>query len=147
MDTESLLRLLNGNRVRFVIIGAMAFPVHGYSRTTLDIDLFIYKTKTNAQRTLKALKEFGYDVTGLTVKDLITKKVLLRQYLVEADIHPFVKGIRFETVWHNRVKGRIGSTMVYFANLNDLIKMKQASNRPQDKEDLRILLKLREKKK
>ena len=40
MDTEDLLRLLNAHCVEYVIIGATAFPVHGYSRTTLDIDLF-----------------------------------------------------------------------------------------------------------
>ena len=36
MDTENLLRLLKENAVEFVIIGASAFPVHGYSRATLD---------------------------------------------------------------------------------------------------------------
>ncbi len=41
MDTESLLKSLKGHKVQFVIIGATAFPVHGYSRATLDIDIFI----------------------------------------------------------------------------------------------------------
>ena len=36
MDTEGLLKLLNENRVDFVIIGATAFPVHGYARATLE---------------------------------------------------------------------------------------------------------------
>jgi len=39
MDIENLLRLLNENKVKFVIIGATAFPVHGYSRATLDVDI------------------------------------------------------------------------------------------------------------
>jgi hypothetical protein len=36
MDTEKLLRLLKENKVRFVVIGATAFPAYGYARATLD---------------------------------------------------------------------------------------------------------------
>ena len=95
MDTEGLLKSLKDHKVRFVIIGATAFPVHGYSRATLDIDIFIQPDKSNAQKTLSALKDFGYDVGDITIDDLLTKKILIRQYLVETDIHPHVKGIRF----------------------------------------------------
>ena len=56
MNTEKLLKLLKENRVKFVIIGATAFPVHGYSRATLDIDIFIKPDKENAKRTLKPCK-------------------------------------------------------------------------------------------
>ena len=62
MDTENLLRLLKEHKVRFVIIGATAFPVHGYSRATLDIDLFIEPNEINAKRTRESLEAFGYDV-------------------------------------------------------------------------------------
>jgi len=36
MGIENLLKSLNGHDVRYVIIGATAFPVHGFSRATLD---------------------------------------------------------------------------------------------------------------
>jgi predicted nucleotidyltransferase len=143
MNTEKLLKLLKENRIKFVIIGATAFPVYGYSRATLDIDIFIDAEEKNACRTLKALKEFGYDVTDITIDDLLTKKVLIRQYLVEADIHPFVKGATFEEVWENKIKARFGKTFVWFASLDDLIKMKKAAGRPKDIEDLKYLIKLK----
>ena len=41
MDTESLLKSLNAHKVRYVIIGATAFPIHGYARATLDIDIYL----------------------------------------------------------------------------------------------------------
>ena len=143
MDTESLLKSLKEHKVRFVIIGATAFPVHGYSRATLDIDIFIKPDRTNAERTLSALKDFGYDVSDLTVDELLTKKILIRQYLVETDIHPYVKGISFEEVWKNKVKAKFGDTFAWFASLDDLIIMKKAARRPKDIEDLKYLLKLR----
>ena len=82
MDTQSLLKSLKEHKVIFVVIGATAFPVHGYSRATLDIDIFIKPERSNAEKTLEALGAFGYDVTDLTVDDLLTKKILIRQYLV-----------------------------------------------------------------
>jgi len=143
MNAETLLKLLKENRVKFVIVGATAFPVHGYSRATLDIDIFIKPERANAQRTRKALNQFGYDVADITVDDLLTKKVLIRQYLIETDIHPAIKGVRFETVWKNKVEARFGKTLVWFASLDDLVKMKKAARRPRDIEDLKYLLRLK----
>src|SRR3990167_2274927 len=104
MDTENLLRLLKEHKVDFVIIGATAFPVHGYARATLDIDIFIRPEKANAEKARRSLKEFGYDIADISVVELLKKKILIRQYAVETDIHPFVKGASFDQVWNNRVR-------------------------------------------
>jgi len=143
VDTEGLLKSLKEHKVRFVIIGATAFPVHGYSRATLDIDIFIKPERSNAEKTFSALNDFGYDVSDVTVEELLTKKILIRQYLVETDIHPYVKGISFDEVWKNKVKAKFGDTFAWFASLDDLIKMKKAAGRPKDLEDLKYLLRLK----
>jgi predicted nucleotidyltransferase len=145
MDTEDLLKSLNAHDVDYVIIGATAFPIHGYSRATLDIDILILPTEINAQKTLNALKDFGYDVSDISLSELLSKKILIRQYILETDLHPFVKGITADEIWKNRVAGRIGETPCYFASLDDLIRMKKAAGRQKDKEDLKILLRLKEK--
>ena len=145
MDTEGLLKSLKEHKVDFVIIGATAFPVHGYARATLDVDIFIRATDENAINALAALKAFGYDVTDIKEEDLLKKKILIRQYVVETDIHPFVTGITFDKVWKNKVKAKFGNTYAYFASLNDLIAMKQAAARPKDIEDIKYLKKLKRK--
>lgn len=86
-------------------------------------------------------------MSDVTVEELLTKKLLIRQYTVETDIHPFVKGVTFERVWRNKVKAKFGNTFIWFASLNDLIKMKRAAARTQDLEDLKYLLRLRKKHK
>lgn len=139
MDTEKLLRSLKENRAIFVIIGATALPVYGYARATLDIDLFIKPDLRNIKRVMKALQEFGYDLMDLTPKDFLKNKILIRQYSVEADIHPFVKGISFDDVWKNKIRAKFGKTEVYFPSLDDMIKMKKAAGRAIDKEDLKYL--------
>ena len=146
MDIERLLRLLNEHSVRYVVIGATAFPVHGYARATLDVDIFIEPETGNAERTRTALAGFGYDVTDLTVEELLSKKILIRQYTLQTDIHPFVKGVTFADVWGRRVTSRIGETPADFASLDDLISMKKAAGRPKDVEDLRVLLELKARK-
>jgi predicted nucleotidyltransferase len=145
MDIEDLLRSLNAHNVEFVIIGATAFPIHGYARATLDIDLFIRPEPRNAGRLLDALRDFGYDIAEITLEDLLTKKVLIRQYLVETDIHPFVTGVTFDQVWENRISGTFGKEKVCYASLDDLIIMKEAAGRPKDLEDLKVLKILKEK--
>ncbi len=145
MDTENLLKLLNDHKVKYVIIGAAAFPVYGYARTTLDIDIFIRPSRINAQNCLKVLHKCGYAIFDLTPEQLLKKKTLFRQYLLEIDIHPYVEGVTFETIWKHRVRKKLGKIMTNFASLDDLIKMKRAAGRPKDKQDLKVLLKLKYK--
>jgi hypothetical protein len=79
-------------------------------------------------------------------EELLTRKILIRQHLVETDVHPFVKGVDFDGVWARRVEDRLGTTPAAFASLDDLIRMKEAAGRPKDIEDLRILRRLREER-
>ena len=145
MDIDALLRSLNARKARYLVIGATAFPVYGYARATLDLDLFIEPTEENASRVRAALTDFGYDLTDVSVEELRTKKVLIRQYTLETDVHPFFKGITFEDAWARRVNDQIQGVPVAFASLDDLIRMKEAAGRPKDLEDLRVLKKLRGK--
>lgn len=57
-----------------------------------------------------------------------------------------MKGVTFERVWSRSVAGQYGQTEARFASLDDLIEMKEAAGRPQDLEDLRVLLELKRKR-
>lgn len=144
---EQLVKTLNEHKVIFVVIGAYSLPPLGYSRTTLDIDFFIKPIRSNAEKTLDALKEFGYDVTDASVGGILKKKFLIRGYDLDADIHPFVKGVDFKTVWKNKIKSKIFDTECYFSSLEDMIKMKKAAGRVKDKEDLKYLTAILKRKK
>ena len=146
MDTEGLLKSLNENKVDFLVIGASAFPVYGYARATLDIDIFVKSEIENINKVIKALMDFGYDLMDLSAYDFLEHKVLIRQSTVEADIHPFVKGITFEEAWNNRIEAAFGEVKVFFPSLDDMIKMKKAAGRIKDLEDLKFLSRIKEKK-
>ena len=146
MATEQLLQYLNENKTRFVVIGTTAFPVYGYARATLDIDLFVKPSPSNIRRVMKALRQFGYDLADFTENDFLTHKVLIRQDVLETDIHPFIKGVTFDEIWKNKISGRIGKADVFFPSLEDMIRMKKAAGRAKDREDLKFLRRLLNKK-
>jgi predicted nucleotidyltransferase len=143
MDISKLLASLNGRRVRYVVIGAMAFPLYGYARTTLDVDILIEPTLANARRTIAALQEFGYDTAELTAQELLARKTLFRQYRLDTDIHPFAAGADFERVWQNSIAGTIAGIPAHIVSLDDMIRMKAAAGRAKDRLDLKALRALR----
>ena len=71
---------------------------------------------------------------------------MIRQNILEADIHPFVKGITFETAWKNRISAKFGETRANVPCLDDMIKMKKAAGRITDLEDLKYLREIKKKK-
>lgn len=147
MEISRLLKLLNEHKVRYIVIGAAAFPVHGYVRATLDLDIFIEASPENVSRVKRALTAFGYDLGEVTDQEMLTSKILIRQYELETDIHPFVSGVAFAEVWKNRVEYTIDGITAPFANLEDLIRMKKAAGRPKDMEDIKALIRIQERKK
>lgn len=146
MDIKSILQSLSDHKVRFLVIGAWALPAHGYVRATEDIDIFIQPTKANAARTVAALKSVGYDVLADVALDtVLKKKVLLRQYLQQTDVHPFVKGASFQRAWKSRQQTEIDGVRVFVPSLEVLIAMKRAAGRGKDAEDLRALKAIKQK--
>jgi len=139
MDIKNLLRLLKENDVRFVVIGGVACVAHGFDRLTKDIDIFVEPTMENMQRTFNALTTLGYDLTDVTIEEALQKKLLFRQYILRTDIHPDVTGVDFQTVWKNKELINFKGQEVYFASIEDLIKMKKAAGRDVDLKDLKYL--------
>ncbi|HSW54259.1 MAG TPA: nucleotidyltransferase [Ignavibacteriaceae bacterium] len=144
MNIRNLLQSLVDHKVKFVIIGAVAFPAYGYMRNTMDIEIFFNPTKNNAERLIKAMSEFGYlGLDDLSLEELIKKKTLFRQYPLNTDTHPFVKGVKFAEVWKAKKEVEIEKIKVFVPSLEHLIKMKKAAGRKKDIADLEFLEEIR----
>jgi hypothetical protein len=59
------------------------------------------------------------------------------------DIITSISGVEFENAWKNKVVGKYGTEPCFFISSDDLIKNKQASGRPQDIADIKILEKIK----
>ncbi len=143
-DLRDLFRLLKSHDVEFVVIGAHAVSFHSRPRMTEDIDLFLSRTEDNANRLAAALEEFGFGI-GLDVAkrfaELDRQMIVLGHPPYQVDLLNFAGTRPFETIWDNRVSGKLDGVDVWFASKDDLIEMKQVSGRPQDLADLDRLMK------
>ena len=93
-DFKEFLRLLSEKNVKYVIVGGYAVGYHGYPRSTGDMDVWVDSTEENADRLVRALKAFGFDVPKLSPDLFIDpdRFVDLIEWFVW-DIRPF--GSRF----------------------------------------------------
>ena len=95
---KDILSILSEKKIKFLLVGAYAMAVHGYPRSTMDIDLLVMPDAENAFLVLQALVDFGAPTGDLSVEDL-QKEGLIFQIGVapcRIDILTSIDGIRFE---------------------------------------------------
>jgi hypothetical protein len=68
-DFEELLRIFNGNEVRYLIVGGYAVILYTEPRYTKDLDVWVLANHENAARVWRALIEFGAPLVGLCPDD------------------------------------------------------------------------------
>jgi len=131
------------------VIGAFAFGFHAKPRYTKDMDILIEPEKKNAGKIIEVLIEFGFRSLDLSIEDFCEKNkfIQLGYEPVRVDLITSIKGLDFQKVWKNRVKGTYGNEKVYFIGLDDLIKAKEIAKRGQDMVDLEFLKDVKKKKK
>ena len=141
-DYEELFKLFNKHRVKYCVIGSYAVAFYARPRYTTDIDILIELSVDNSRRVVRALNEFGFESLALSAADFRKKGniIQLGYEPVRVDILTSLKGCSFSRAWKRKEIARYGQENVWILGLEDLIMLKKASNRPQDKADLASLL-------
>lgn len=142
-DFEDMLFLLEKHRVRYLIIGGLAFIYHAKPRYTKDMDLWIDPGLENVKRANKALAEFGSPFL-LTPE---TKEEILQIGIApdRIDLLRHVAGARFETAWKKRIRGKYGKVSANWIDLDSLIRIKSKIDHPRHREDARVLREVRKR--
>ena len=137
-DFREFLELLNANNVKYLIVGGYAVGFHGYPRYTKDLDVWVMVSEENAEKMLKALKEFGFVDVGLTKKDFLKPDefVQLGYPPNRIDIVLSCDGLDFESCYKSKVQITFDGLPIDFIDLENLKKNKKATGRPQDLADL-----------
>jgi hypothetical protein len=148
-DFEDVLILLARQRVRYLIIGGLAFIYHAKPRFTKDIDLWIDPAALNIHRANRALTEFGSPL--LLDCGAVDEIVQIGLPPNRIDLLQQVAGVRFATAWAKRIRGRYGRAPANWIDLDSLIRIKSKIDVPRHQDDTRILravkkLKARRKK-
>jgi len=140
-DFKELLLAFNAQNVEYLIVGAHALAAHGHIRATKDLDLWVRPEKSNAEKVLQALSEFGAPLRDLTADDLSKKETIFQIGLppLRIDIITDIDGVEFEEAWPDRVDASFGDVRAFVISRHHLLTNKKASARLQDLADVQQL--------
>jgi predicted nucleotidyltransferase len=143
-DFQEFLQALNDKNVEYLLVGGYATIIHGYNRTTGDLDLWVNQTEENYDKLVMAYRQFKMPVFDMTktrfLNDPDVDVFTFGRPPVSIDIITKLKGLNFNEAFVNAEMREIGNNLIVkVIRLNDLITAKKASNRPKDQDDIEHL--------
>lgn len=137
-----LMALLSKNSVDYIIIGGMAINLHGFSRNTEDIDIFINPTEKNIERLRESLLNVfkDNDINEITIEEL-RKYPIIRygsEYGFSIDIITQI-GEKFLFKDLGYIVKTIDGVEIKYADLETLYKLKEKTYREIDQLDLKFI--------
>lgn len=149
LDIDRIVAVLRRHEVDFVVIGGIAVLAHGHPRATFDLDFVADRSMINMRRLGAALGELGAAVRGVDGALLDVDPTDPDQLAAGAnwtlvttagwlDFMPGAPGLRtYDEIAADAVTVREGTFRV--VGLDDLIRMKRASGRAKDLDDIAAL--------
>lgn len=137
-DFRDILLSLKRAEVEFIVVGAFALASHGRPRATGDIDIFLRNSSNNAERVMKALREFGAPLENISTEDFTSGDNVV-QLGVEPrriDLMTRISGVSFEEAWKNKIAVVVGDLEIFVLSKNDLLVNKKAAKRDKDSGDI-----------
>jgi hypothetical protein len=148
LDAERILAVLAAHDVDYVIVGGLAVQAHGHVRTTIDIDVYPRPEPENLRRLAAALNELkARPLNPGSVEIEIDATMLPRATLWQFDtlhgaidvLHDAPGAPPYDELRERALEIDLGEIRLAVAGRDDLIRMKLASARPVDFEDVAAL--------
>lgn len=143
LQAVEIARAFEAAEVDYMFLGKGGAILLGYPGTTQDVDVFVARSRENAERILVALRNAGFLIEDALAREIRSQKdfVQIKSGPFDVDLIFAPDGIEsFEAAKARRVE--LG--MFRVANLRDIIASKRASNRQKDLVDLPLLEAFRE---
>jgi len=141
-DFKDFLFALNVTHTEYIVVGGYAVIMHGYYRTTQDLDIWINKTEENYIRLRKAFAIFGMPIFDITAENFLSDRFdvfSIGRSPLRIDIITKLKGINFIEAFDNGLFKEFENLNVRYLNLNDLFISKKAAGRYKDLDDIEKL--------
>lgn len=151
LDPERLITTLARHDVRYVMIGAMAARLQGFPRVTADADITPARDDENLRRLANALRELDARVYTESVPEGLpfdcSPPMLVRAELWNLvttagrlDVAFTPSGTDgYGDLMEDAVSFDVFGVRMNVASLEDIIRSKEAADRPQDRQDVVIL--------
>lgn len=156
---EEILRAFQKQKVKYVLVGGMAFNFLGGYRNTLDMDILVEMSDENLYKIVEILKKAGYrvkqPVDPIKIADEKTRRDWIKNKHMKA--FNFYKSERsyeevdiiidspvdFERAQKDALKIKLENLVIPVISIKNFIKMKKISGRDKDMLDIKELNLLR----
>ncbi len=137
-DFKEFLRLLNANRVDYLLVGGYAVGLHGYPRATVDLDVWVRATSANAERVLRSLRQFGFELPALEPTLFIDPRSVVRFGVppFRIEVMTSIDGVEYDACRPRAVEFDLAGVRVPVISLADLKVNKLAAGRHKGLADL-----------
>src|SRR5437867_5528341 len=158
-DIERVLTELSAIGVRYLVVGGVAVVLHGYARSTANLDIVIDFEADNIDRALRFFEDRGFRPRPPVPLRSFADATERQRWIDEKNLpvfslwHPdlpflaidiFVKEpFPFDEAYQRATRTPLGDSIVTIASIDDVIAMKRAAGRPQDVIDIEVLLDLK----
>lgn len=136
-DFRDFLRLLSSHRVEYLLVGGYAVCFHGYYRNTGDIDFWVAVHPENAAKLVKLVREFGFNVPGISEELFLQKGRIIRMGVepVRIELLTEISGCEFAGCYDRRVEATLDGIPVSIIGRDDLVRNKLRAGRVKDLAD------------
>lgn len=151
LDPERLVRVLAKHRVRYVLIGALAARLQGFPRLTADADITPDPSTDNLEHLSAALCELearvytdsvpdglAFDCSASALARAPLWNLVTRAGRLDVAFAPSGTG-GFDDLRRDAVRFEVFGVELFAASLADIIRSKEAADRPQDRQDVVVL--------
>lgn len=133
-------------KVEYVLVGGYSVIIHGYQRTTGDMDLLVNSTEENYTRIKMAFQDFGMSLFNMTLERFLNTSDFdvfeFGRPPTTIDILTKMKGVEFLEAYNNRIRYQVEDELtINVIQINQLITAKQSSARHKDLDDIEQLTK------
>lgn len=150
-DPEKLIKVLAKHRVDFVLIGALAARLQGFPRLTADADITPARDRDNLRRLAAALRELEarvftdavpeglkFDCSAQTLARAETWNLVTAAGRLDLAFTP--SGTTgYEDLLRRALRFEVYGVELLAASLDDIIRSKEAADRPQDRQDVLVM--------
>ncbi|MEO6253733.1 MAG: DUF6036 family nucleotidyltransferase [Ferruginibacter sp.] len=142
-DFRDFIDALNKQEVEYLLVGGYAVILHGYRRSTGDMDVWVNVTPENHKKLIKAYLAFGLPTTDITAENfLLNDELDVFTYGIPPvciEILKKVKGCDFDEAYKISKVYDENGLQIRFIHGNTLIQAKTASGRFKDLDDIEKL--------
>ncbi|WP_375415893.1 hypothetical protein [uncultured Hymenobacter sp.] len=143
-DFRDFLMALRQHQVRYLLVGGYSVILHGYSRTTGDLDIWVEKSLANYNQLVHAFHAFGMPVFDMSTDNFLNRPdydvFTFGRPPVAIDIITTLKGLDFAEAYPQATDMEVEGLTVRLIHYQHLLQAKRAAGRPRDQNDLDNLL-------